>query len=130
MAPVAFQAIVFVDDGEDEDGSMSVDGVAAYLAAFAEEHNAKTAADSSQPALLGVSSLSDAMRNDDRAAAMEAFRSGQSSFLVCWDIAARGIDIPNTALVVQMSLPRETDTYLHRAGRTGRRGASPYYPLS
>jgi superfamily II DNA/RNA helicase len=41
---------------------------------------------------------------------------------VCRDIAARGIDIPNTSLVVQMSLPRETDTYLHRAGRTGRLG--------
>ena len=34
----------------------------------------------------------------------------------------RGLDVPNTALVVQMSLPREHTTYLHRAGRTGRNG--------
>lgn len=37
-------------------------------------------------------------------------------------MAARGIDIPNVDLVVQMEAPRDLESYIHRAGRTARAG--------
>ncbi len=62
------------------------------------------------------------MNIDERRIALETFRQGKSRILLCSDIASRGIDIPNTRLVIQMALPLTADQYLHRAGRTGRLG--------
>jgi ATP-dependent RNA helicase DDX21 len=50
------------------------------------------------------------------------FKSGKFRVLVATDVAARGIDIDGIDLVLQMSLPMNTDSYVHRAGRTGRAG--------
>lgn len=44
--------------------------------------------------------------------------------LLCADGASRGLDVPGVDLIVQMALPQGIDTYLHRAGRTGRQGAA------
>lgn len=52
------------------------------------------------------------------------FKSGRLKVLVATDIAARGIDITELPAVVNFDLPRSTDDYLHRIGRTGRAGAS------
>src|SRR5690606_27514712 len=52
-------------------------------------------------------------------ARMEKF---SDSTLIATDVAARGIDIEDIALVVNYDLPRQADTYLHRIGRTGRAG--------
>jgi len=42
--------------------------------------------------------------------------------LIATNVAARGIDIPQTDLIIQLSPPKEADTYIHRAGRTARAG--------
>ena len=42
--------------------------------------------------------------------------------LIATNVVARGIDIPETDLIVQLSPPKDTDTYIHRAGRTARAG--------
>jgi len=57
-----------------------------------------------------------------RDATLKAFRNGAFNVLVATDVAARGIDIQDVDLVVQYSPPRDTDTYVHRSGRTGRAG--------
>jgi len=44
--------------------------------------------------------------------------------LIATDVAARGIDITDLPAVVNFDLPRSTDDYVHRIGRTGRAGAS------
>lgn len=44
--------------------------------------------------------------------------------MVSTDLAARGIDVPDTSLVVQWRLPSTVEQYVHRAGRTGRAGRS------
>ncbi|MCD4752010.1 MAG: DEAD/DEAH box helicase [Anaerolineaceae bacterium] len=51
-------------------------------------------------------------------------RKGKLRFLVGTDVAARGIDIPNLSHVFQYEPPEDLEVYIHRAGRTGRAGAS------
>lgn len=58
----------------------------------------------------------------DRMAALRGFTSGRAKIMVATDVAARGLDIPNVAHVINMDLPTDLDTYTHRIGRTGRAG--------
>ncbi|MBI1850571.1 MAG: DEAD/DEAH box helicase [Planctomycetes bacterium] len=51
-------------------------------------------------------------------------RTGALRFLVATDVAARGLDIPDLSHVIQYELPEDAEAYIHRAGRTGRAGAS------
>ena len=57
-----------------------------------------------------------------RERAIKAFRAGQINVLVATDVAARGIDIPGVAYVVNYDLPEVPDNYVHRIGRTARAG--------
>jgi ATP-dependent RNA helicase RhlE len=59
-----------------------------------------------------------------REAALANFKRGKIQVLVATDIAARGIDVDDISHVVNFDLPNETETYVHRIGRTGRAGAS------
>ena len=56
----------------------------------------------------------------DRTEAIEGFRSGRTRVLVATDVAARGLDIEDVALIVNYEVPRGLDSYVHRVGRTGR----------
>ena len=63
------------------------------------------------------------MSQRDRIASLEAFKSGNVSLLVATDVAARGLDIPNVKLVINVTFPLTAEDYVHRIGRTGRAGA-------
>ena len=54
--------------------------------------------------------------------ALNAFKSGEIRVLIATDIAARGIDIFELSHVINYELPHESETYIHRIGRTGRAG--------
>ena len=58
----------------------------------------------------------------ERERALSMFRNKQVSVLVATDVAARGLDIPAVAHVVNFDLPSGIDDYVHRIGRTGRIG--------
>lgn len=62
------------------------------------------------------------MEQDDRTKVMRSFRKGDFRYLIATDVAARGIDIDNISLVVNYELPEEPEVYVHRIGRTGRKG--------
>jgi len=53
---------------------------------------------------------------------MKMFHSGEAYVLVCTDVAARGLDIPNVSHVYNYDIPRESKQYIHRIGRTARAG--------
>ena len=55
-----------------------------------------------------------------RLAAMAQFRAGDVRVLVSTDVSARGIDVPETEVVINFNVPRMSDDYVHRIGRTGR----------
>ena len=59
-----------------------------------------------------------------RTRALDGFRDGRVRVLVATDIASRGIDVPAVDVVVNMELPVETESYVHRIGRTARAGES------
>lgn len=63
------------------------------------------------------------LEQDRREDVMLAFRAGRIDVLVATDIVARGIDIDDIAMVVNYDVPRESEDYVHRIGRTARAGA-------
>ncbi|CAJ1950392.1 unnamed protein product [Sphenostylis stenocarpa] len=52
----------------------------------------------------------------------EEFRKSKGLILVTSDVSARGVDYPDVTLVIQVGLPADREQYIHRLGRTGRRG--------
>ena len=62
------------------------------------------------------------MRQDDRNRVFHEFRQGSSRHLVASDLCTRGIDIQSVNVVVNFDFPRNSETYLHRIGRSGRFG--------
>ena len=55
-----------------------------------------------------------------REAALHDLATGKTKLLLATDLAARGLDIPDLTYVINFDIPRNVNTYLHRAGRTGR----------
>mgnify|MGYP003385613263 CR=1 FL=1 len=55
--------------------------------------------------------------------ALEQFKKGEIAFLICSDVAARGLDIKGVDAVFNFDVPFDADSYVHRIGRTGRAGA-------
>ncbi len=62
------------------------------------------------------------LAQNDREKVMKATREGKLRFLVCTDVAARGIDISHLTHVINADFPESTENYVHRTGRTGRAG--------
>jgi ATP-dependent RNA helicase DeaD len=68
--------------------------------------------------------LSADLSQSEREKVLDRVRKGSLRFLVATDVAARGLDIPSLSHVIQYEPPEEMEAYIHRAGRTGRAGAS------
>merc|ERR1740130_1435412 len=62
------------------------------------------------------------MIQDDRNRVFHEFRQGSSRHLVSSDLCTRGIDIQSVNVVVNFDFPKNSETYLHRIGRSGRFG--------
>ena len=64
------------------------------------------------------------MQQSRRLKVLNDFKAGKVSILVATDVAARGIDVTDLAMVVNYDLPNEPENYVHRIGRTARAGKS------
>lgn len=60
------------------------------------------------------------MRND----VFKKFKKSSQGILLCTDVAARGLDLPQVNWIIQYSCPSQIDDYVHRVGRTARIGAA------
>ena len=70
-----------------------------------------------------VVSVEGDMSQHRRESSMSKFRKSNANILVATDVAARGIDIPKVALVINYDIPNRDMVYFHRIGRTARAGA-------
>ncbi|KAK0640707.1 P-loop containing nucleoside triphosphate hydrolase protein [Cercophora newfieldiana] len=71
---------------------------------------------------IRVCSIHGDLGQDQRTRSLEAFKAGTTSVLVATDVAARGLDIPEVKLVINVTFPLTIEDYVHRIGRTGRAG--------
>ena len=69
---------------------------------------------------IKVNMLHGGMEQSDRSQVIKDFKRGYFRHLVATDVAARGIDVADIALVINYDLPEKTETYVHRIGRTAR----------
>lgn len=69
-----------------------------------------------------IATLTSEGRQTQRAQALSALRKREIKLLLTTDLAARGLDIAKLPAVVNFDLPKDTNTYIHRVGRTGRMG--------
>ena len=60
------------------------------------------------------------MTQNHRMNTLRKFKEGSLEFLIATDVAARGIDVENVSHVINYDLPQDTESYVHRIGRTGR----------
>jgi len=71
-----------------------------------------------------VGALHGDMDQFSRMATLESFKKGEIKYLVCSDVAARGLDIAGMSHVFNFDVPINSEDYVHRIGRTGRAGKS------
>ncbi len=69
-----------------------------------------------------VDSLHGDKDQKSRERTMQSFRDHKVNILICTDVASRGLDVKDITHVINYSLPRELDNYVHRIGRTARSG--------
>ncbi|XP_073126514.1 DEAD-box ATP-dependent RNA helicase 35-like [Henckelia pumila] len=62
------------------------------------------------------------MDQEEREYAITAFKSGKKDVLVATDVISKGLDFPDVQHVINYDMPAEIENYVHRIGRTGRRG--------
>ena len=66
------------------------------------------------------------MDQSARERTMKAYRDRKVTLLICTDVASRGLDVKDITHVINYSIPRELDNYVHRIGRTARSGKEGY----
>jgi len=71
---------------------------------------------------LSVGQLHGDMSQPARTETLAAFKNKEFAILVCSDVAARGLDVPNLSHVFNYDVPNHAEDYVHRIGRTGRAG--------
>jgi ATP-dependent RNA helicase DeaD len=62
------------------------------------------------------------MAQNKRERIIEDFRDGKTRVVVATDVAARGLDVDGVTMVVNYDIPNDSESYVHRIGRTGRMG--------
>jgi ATP-dependent RNA helicase DDX27 len=72
--------------------------------------------------LINSTELHSDIPQHDRLKALNSFQSGDVQFLLCTDVASRGIDVEKVRFVINFQMPVMDERYIHRIGRTARKG--------
>ena len=67
-------------------------------------------------------SIHGSKEQEERTWAIDKFKSGLKDVLVATDVASKGLDFPDIQHVINFDMPEDIENYVHRIGRTGRRG--------
>jgi ATP-dependent RNA helicase DeaD len=73
---------------------------------------------------FAVAALNGDMQQAERERTIAQLKAGKIDILVATDVAARGLDVERISHVVNFDVPHDTESYVHRIGRTGRAGRS------
>ena len=73
---------------------------------------------------IEIVSIHGGKEQEERIWAIDNFKSGVKDILVATDIASKGLDFPDIQHVINFDMPEDIENYVHRIGRTGRRGKS------
>lgn len=73
---------------------------------------------------LKVAKIHGDIESRERNRVMKQIRNLEFQYVVATDLAARGIDIPGTSLIINLEVPTDLEYFIHRVGRTGRNGQS------
>ena len=68
---------------------------------------------------LSSACLGGGLSNDTRRVNLQKFKNNQVRFLICTDVAARGIDLNSLDFLINVTLPDTAEEYVHRVGRGG-----------
>ncbi|MBV8167515.1 MAG: DEAD/DEAH box helicase [Alphaproteobacteria bacterium] len=125
--PAITQAVHLADDNDHKHKLLrhvlaGVDGQSLVFAGT--KRKVKRLAERLEREGLKAGQLHGDMAQNARNRTLDALRSKQIDVLVATDVAGRGIDVPDLALVVNVDLPHVPEDYVHRIGRTGRAGAT------
>jgi ATP-dependent RNA helicase DDX55/SPB4 len=71
-----------------------------------------------------IYSMHGKMPQKKRNSVFKTFSQAENGLLLCTDVAARGIDLPNVDWIIQFDAPKDPDFFVHRVGRTARAGKS------
>ena len=71
---------------------------------------------------INAVALSGELNQSQRNQIMDSFSKGQHKILVTTDLASRGLDLINVSHVINFDMPKHTEEFVHRIGRTGRAG--------
>ncbi|ODV94929.1 hypothetical protein PACTADRAFT_44242 [Pachysolen tannophilus NRRL Y-2460] len=69
-----------------------------------------------------VAAIHGDLSQQQRTQSLDDFKNGKTNLLLATDVAARGLDIPNVKVVINLTFPLTIEDYVHRIGRTGRAG--------
>jgi ATP-dependent RNA helicase RhlE len=95
-------------------------GMESVLVFARTKHRADRIARNLQRARISAAVIHGNRSQNQRVAALEAFRAGATRVLVATDIAARGLDVAGVSHVINYDAPMQPEDYVHRIGRTGR----------
>ena len=122
------QNIIELGHGEDKMDTLKelimAEGNAKILLFDETKHGVKKLAKQLNQAGILTEEIHGNKSQNARQSALKSFKEGKVNVLVATDVAARGIDVDNVALVINYQMPMTFDNYIHRIGRSGRAGKS------
>lgn len=99
---------------------LDCDNLEAFLAAVGKGQKFRAGSESGPSHPYSCAVLHGDRSPAEREANLSAFRNGQVRFLICTDVAARGIDVAGLPYMINFTLPDSAEQYIHRIGRVGR----------